>query len=146
MAYSNNKQDILARLLVESLRYAEVWVKVKGTSMAPCLKDGMSVLVSSPERIFCSDILVYYCAGGIIIHRLIRRCKQENGGALYQAKADNGHTLDEPVNLENICGKVVALKSGSQIIRLDNFWGRIKAMYFYLVSLSRLILHKYVQA
>lgn len=139
-----NKQNILARLLVESLQCAEVWVTVKGSSMAPCLKDGMSVLVSSPERIFCSDILVYHCADGIIIHRLIRRCKREKGSMLYQAKADNGYTLDEPVSLKNICGKVVALKSGSNIIRLDNFWGRIRALYFYLVSLSKLLVHKYV--
>ncbi|MDO8748942.1 MAG: S24/S26 family peptidase [Candidatus Omnitrophota bacterium] len=146
MMYSNNKQDVLARLLVESLRYADVWVKVKGGSMAPCLKDGMLVLVSSPERIFCSDILVYHYEGGIIIHRLMRRYRKDGGSALYQTKADNGYALDEPVSLEDICGKVVALKSGSDIIRLDSFWGRIRATCSYLASLSKLVFHKYVKA
>lgn len=137
----------MARLLTESLRYTDVWIKVKGSSMAPCLKDGMSVLVSGRvTRIFCSDILVYYYEGGIIIHRLIRRLKSKDSGALYQAKADNGHTLDEPVSLENICGKVIALKSGPRVIRLDSPLGRMRAVCFYLLSIGKLVLHKYVKA
>ena len=113
--------------------------------MIPFLKDGALGLVGKPERIFCADIIVYKYNGQMISHRLVRRLKDIKGNILYQTKADNGYTLDEPVSLKDICGKVVAIKKEDKIVRLDTLLRRLEALYFWCVSVRKVIIHKYVK-
>lgn len=133
---------MLADLLVDALAHNDIWINIKGKSMSPFLKDGVAALVSRPMRVSCADILVYRYEGQIIAHRLIRRRKTRSGNILYQTKADNGYSLDEPVSLENILGKVIAVKRGDKIFRLDTVFGRFSALVLWLISLIKIIFHR----
>ena len=136
---------IVADLLKDSLKNSEVWINIKGTSMAPLLKEGGSILVKKTLKPSCADILVYKCKNDIIAHRLIRRRKDASSGTLYQTKADNGYCLDEPVRLEDILGRAIAIKKEEKIIRIDTFLGRIKALSIWLMSILEIIIHKYAK-
>lgn len=137
---------VLPELLIDSLRYEPIWIKITSGSMAPCIPEGASVLVAKPTRILISDILIYRHKDELIAHRLIRRLKTGvNGDTLYQTKADAGYSLDEPIKLEDILGKAIAIKRKDKMVRLNTFSGRLNAFYFLFLSLARLIIHKYVK-
>ena len=136
---------IIADLLTDSLENNEVWVNIKGNSMAPLLKEGTSILVKKTCSPLYADILVYKYKDDIISHRLIRRRKGTGGNTLYQTKADNGYCLDESVGLEDILGKVIAIKRDKQIVKIDTFLWRIKAMGIWAKSILKVIIYKYAK-
>ena len=132
-------------LLNDSLHFGETWVTIKGSSMATHLKDGCPALVKKAEVLRPGDILVYKDGDELISHRLIRKRRNKNGEVFFQTKPDNGPALDEPVALNAILGKIVALRTNQDIIRLDNLRGCCIAFYFWLLSSAEAFLHKYVK-
>lgn len=134
---------VIADLFIDSLAHNDIWINIKGKSMSPFLEDGAAALVSRAMRISCADILVYHYNDQLIAHRLICRRKGANGSILYQTKADNGYSLDEPVGLENILGKIIAVKRGDRVFRLDTVFSRLAALILWFVSVIKVILSKY---
>jgi len=134
-----------AQLLIEALKDNEIWMNIRGNSMAPLLKNGTLALIKKSNRLLCADILVYKDKNKIIAHRLIRKLRNIDGNVLYQTKADNGYVLDELVRLQDIVGKIIAIKKEDRTIRLDTFSERIKARSLWFVSVIRTVVHKYVK-
>jgi len=134
-----------AQLLIEALKDNEIWMNIRGNSMAPLLKNGTLALIKKSNRLLCADILVYKDKNKIIAHRLIRKLRNIDGNVLYQTKADNGYVLDELVRSQDIVGKIIAIKKEDRTIRLDTFSERIKARSLWFVSVIRTVVHKYVK-
>ena len=125
-------------LLRESLARGDVWVQAVGNSMAPCFSDGDSLLVSKKEPFFFSDILLYRHNSHFVAHRLFRRKRDADGKLLYQTKPDNGFCLDVPVPSEAILGKVIAIRKGRNIGRIDKVSGRIGSLASGAVSAMKI--------
>ena len=87
---------------------------VIGDSMAPLLRPGDLVTAQpvQPDVLRLGDMIVVRHPSDLITHRLV--AVDEQG---WHTKGDNCHRADEPVTVQAIVGRVVAIKRGD--VRLD---------------------------
>ncbi|PXF61402.1 MAG: signal peptidase I [Candidatus Methanogaster sp.] len=100
----------------------ESWLPVLSGSMIPLLQIGDDVLVQSvsPNSIRPGNIIVFKSRDKLIVHRVIRR--YDNGSPAFLQKGDSTTTA-EIIRGEDVIGKVIAVRKGSRIIRLnDGIW------------------------
>jgi len=121
-------------------------------SMYPFLQKGDFFVVKkviSQDEIDLGDCLLYASASNSkpVCHRLV---KIKDG--IFYLKGDSSIALDEPITLNKILGKVVAIKKHQQIFFLNGFWqktrGRLTANlsllslhWVFLMRLSRLLFY-----
>jgi signal peptidase I len=83
-----------------------LWIKVKGSSMAPALRDGDEVLVaplSSPP--VPGDVVVGRRRGGVFLHRVVR-----SGATAIVTRGDACPAEDPPLELRNILLRAERMK------------------------------------
>jgi hypothetical protein len=105
------------RLALEMASQAPVLrLRINGSSMAPLLQDGESVIIQAikTEALCPGDVIAFRRNAEIITHRLVAIRLQE-----VLTMGDNLYELDPPVSPEMILGHVIALERDEHQISLS---------------------------
>ena len=104
--------------------------------MHPFILDGDALVVQPIERrpprigevLLCRD-----STGLVLVHRLVRA---HGSGAQRRliTKGDNVAGCDAPLSPDQVLGRVVAVKRGDKIVRLDGMVGRAWAWFWAQLS------------
>jgi len=88
--------------------------------MMPTVSDGERVTVKPvvPSDIKPGDIILYRNQGGVIAHRVVRIEKRNGGAPLFVLRGDALGAPDEPVEVEQVLGKVESVERGGRSIDL----------------------------
>jgi len=115
----------------------------KGWSMYPTIKDGERITVEPvvPSRVKRGDILLYHNGRGVVAHRVVqfaRKMALLNAqapvlGTFFILRGDACSTCDEPVEGNQVLGKVLCVERNGRLINL-NGW---KSIMLYAVHLCR---------
>jgi hypothetical protein len=94
--------------------------------MVPCIYDGERVLVArvAPEQLWRGAVVKFTTSAGFMMHRLIRKMRQADGGWAFIFQGDNNPRPDPPVMPSQIIGVAVAVERHGKIERLDTLWAR----------------------
>lgn len=103
----------------------------KGWSMYPTIKDGEMITVEPvvPSQVKRGDILVHHNGRGMIAHRVVRIPRKkallnpEDSilGTSFVLRGDASSTCDEPVEGDQVLGKVVSVERNGRLIDLDSW-------------------------
>ena len=99
-------------------------------SMANTINVGDIVLVKITKAVSENDIIVYESEDGIITHRLISI--KDNA---FITKGDANNQEDEPIQEEQIIGKVINIMTGITIWRKVLFTPEVMVLIFVSISL-----------
>ena len=101
-------QEILNRGL-------DLRVSVTGTSMAPIIDSGDTVIIKKvdPDKVTIGDLLFFRNRVDLpVLHRLIRSKRTAESGRLFSTKGDAVGAFDEPFSEQSLMGKVVLIEKG----------------------------------
>lgn len=87
-------------------------LRAEGYSMYPAIKPGSTIHIEPyPEGNEPSegDIIACGSESGMVVHRLIRKAKDE-GGTYYVTRGDSNLSEDHPVTPDRVAGKVVMIE------------------------------------
>ncbi len=88
-------------------------VRVRGESMQPTLRPGQLLAVEfAPERLARGDMLIFRQGDLLLVHRLLGPARPIHGRPRLRTRGDGALTLDPPVDLDRVVGRVVALADG----------------------------------
>ena len=88
-------------------------VRVRGESMQPTLRPGQLLAVEfAPERLARGDMLIFRQGDLLLVHRLLGPARPIEGRPRLRTRGDGALTLDPPVDLDRVVGRVVALADG----------------------------------
>lgn len=97
---------------------AEHWIPVTGTSMRPLIQPGDLVLVKHGALgIRPGDVIVYRREDRMTVHRVVGL--GDNPPEMVITRGDTAGQVDPPVDAAAIVGRVVAIKRGDRLCRLD---------------------------
>ena len=107
-----------------------------GGSMYPFIRNNDVVVIKPVDgsKVRLGDVL--FCRtsqGGLVAHRLIKKYGR-NGNAELVTKGDSLPNVDNPVFLEDVLGKVVAIESEKRRTNLDNAQWRLLNLLLAKVS------------
>jgi hypothetical protein len=86
-------------------------VRVQGESMRPTLRPGQLLAVDfAPRDLARGDLLVFRQGGLLLVHRLLGPARTREGRKRLRTRGDGVLTLDPPLDLECIVGRVVAIE------------------------------------
>ena len=115
----------------------------RGWSMYPTIKDGEVITVEPvlPSQVKRGDILLHHNGRGMIAHRVVRIARKkaflntQNSvlGTFFIFRGDASSTCDEPVEEDQVLGKVVSVQRDDRLIDLDG----LKSMILYTTHLCR---------
>src|SRR5262245_25540505 len=116
-----------------------LWIKARGGSMMPFLRDGDIAFVrpASAAQIRVGDVVCYESTGGrLFLHRVVDR---QAGQVVTRGDA---LTSADVVSLRKVLGTVSAIVRRGRVRRLDTraAWWRNRAIAFLSPALSRLLL------
>src|SRR5262249_59456693 len=100
--------------------------------MAPTIEDGDRVLVAPapPESLRPGHIVKFRAEGAFVMHRLVRRARDDDGTRTFVFRGDNAPAHDPPVAATAIIGLAIAVERHGVQRRLDSrfeLWrGRLK--------------------
>ena len=88
-------------------------VRVRGESMQPTLRPGQLLAVEfAPERLARGDMLIFRQGDLLLVHRLLGPARSIEGRPRLRTRGDGALSLDPPVDLDRVIGRVVALVDG----------------------------------
>ncbi|MCP4364534.1 MAG: hypothetical protein GY800_04475 [Planctomycetes bacterium] len=116
---SSEKLEYLSREVL-SLGHS-LYLSVRGDSMWPVVRDGDQVLVEFVDEhgLRKGDIICFSTFNALIVHRLIGTLTPENGQITLLTGGDANWCSYEMIGLDQVMGKVVAIKKGNNEKRLD---------------------------
>jgi hypothetical protein len=86
-------------------------VRVQGESMRPTLRPGQMLEVDfAPGRTARGDMLVFRQGQMLLVHRLLGPARPHEGRSRLRTRGDGVLTLDPPLDLDRIVGRVVAIE------------------------------------
>ena len=136
---------VIHHVILEQLRSGnKVALRISGKSMQPLIKEGalVSVEACDPEYLSMGDIVTFERDDLSVTHRVLWVMRRSNG-TIVRTKGDNEVIIDRPVSTDQVIGKVVAIKRGNQILRLNNpSWrvlNRLLGMAFLMETISILL-------
>ena len=101
--------------------------------MSPFIKAGSVLTVKKVEKILVGDVVVYRRKGEFIAHRVIK--KTHDGGEVFLVtKGDNLFYKDEPIEEDQILGKVVRVEKQGKTISMNCFSSNILNRLLALLS------------
>jgi hypothetical protein len=119
-------------------------VCVRGESMRPTLRPGQRLAVEfSPEAPRTGDLLLFRQGDQLLVHRLLGAARPLRGRRRLRTRGDGVPTLDPPLDLDRIVGRVVAVEDGAAwrstrrrtarayawlLARHDLFWAAVGAI------------------
>lgn len=86
-----------------------VSIPTSGFSMFPVIRTGDSVTICPDKNISLGDIIVFKRNDLMVCHR-VKKVFEKNNVKYYQTRGDSFFTLDEPVTLDRILGKIVKIE------------------------------------
>lgn len=124
-------------------------VKAEGFSMYPSIKPGSLIYIEpvpSGTELLPGEIIAWKKESGFVVHRLIKVLKDED--VLLITRGDSCMTEDDPVNFEQLAGRVVKVEdpegkplspdsfSGKKpnyslnrfLVRINLYFGRVKSI------------------
>ncbi|MDH7487828.1 MAG: S24/S26 family peptidase, partial [Anaerolineae bacterium] len=117
----------------------ETHLPVQGTSMAPLLRPGCTVVVRHDvRRVRFGDVVLRWAPAEdatahrtLLVHRVVRVGRDEDG-LWFITKGDRWPRFDPPARLDDLVGKVVAVEDSQGMIELGRWpWpllGRLLAL------------------
>ena len=110
--------------------------RAPGTSMHPTIRNGDVITVEpvAPAKLKIGDIILYRFRGGFIAHRLVSVEERNGCGLSFILRGDASSTCDQPVEAEQILGKVVCLERGHRIIDPYRLRVRLWSMFYLLLA------------
>jgi signal peptidase I len=123
--------DLLADLPANG---AAVRVVVTGDSMRPFLRGGETVTLQrvNPAEIRCGDLALCQHAGGrLLLHRVVRIRRRDDGTVRIETQGDALRTPDEPVPESQVLGRgseVARTRRSAELISLDTRWQRRRGL------------------
>ncbi len=118
---------LFADLSVELLRRGHgVRFRAPGHSMHPTINDRETVTVEpvAPSSVKRGDIVLYRSEGGVVAHRVIR-IERNNGTPLFILRGDALGSVDEPVRVQQVLGRVVFVERNGRGINPYGWKSRI---------------------
>jgi signal peptidase len=105
--------------------------------MYPTIRENESITVEpiEPQDVKVGDIILYRSGESVVAHRVIRIEKVEGKASRFILREDTWGTLDEPVEAEQILGKVVSVERVGRSI--DLYSRRVKMRLFAHTLASR---------
>ena len=142
-------QHLFIDVSIELLRQGKnVRFRAPGLSMHPAIKEGeiITVVPISSLDIKRGDILLYLAGRKVVAHRVVS-IKREKGDPstqssrlspqqLFILRGDASATCDDPVEAQQILGKVVSVEKRGR--RIDLYCRRAKMLHFAHARASRL--------
>jgi hypothetical protein len=112
----------------------EVWLRFRGGSMAPTLRDGDLIRVRqvAPDALAFGDIVVFEAAQASVVHRLLRAPFLRTS---LLTKGDNASRPDRPFAPDRLVGKVCTVRRGAVRLDLDRGGWRWRSRAIGLASL-----------
>jgi hypothetical protein len=109
-------------------------IHVEGVSMLPTFPADTRILVEfsccSPDP---GDILLYWQADGLVVHRFLARVDSRKFGKCLRTRGDGLSTLDPPLYQEKVLGRVTAFRRAGTWWSLETgparLWGRLVAFH-----------------
>lgn len=100
-------------------------VAITGHSMRPLLRPGDEALIRhGPAGVGRGDIVAFRLGEAFAAHRVIAVRRRE-GGTFLLTGGDNNTGFDPEIPLDQLIGRVIAIRRGRQIMRLDTFAWRV---------------------
>jgi hypothetical protein len=110
--------------------------------MYPTIKDGEMITVEPvvPSQVKRGDILLHHNGRGVIAHRVVRIARKKPLltpqdsvlGTFFILRGDASSICDEPVEADQVLGKVVSVEQNGRLIDLDGWKSMILyAVHFY---------------
>jgi len=112
--------DLLKRARYELSRQNAVLLRVSGSAMRPALLDGDLVTVEpvNAHSVAMGDIVLYQSLRDTaLIHRIVR-LEQRTSGRFVVTRGDASASLDVPVPIHHVMGRVTSLDRGGERIEL----------------------------
>lgn len=100
--------------------------RAPGNSMMPTIFDGEMITIRpiEPSDVKRGDIILYRCPGSIVAHRVVGTEKRDSGALRFILRGDALGAPDEPVEIEQVLGRVESVERGSRSI--DIYSRRVK--------------------
>ena len=121
--------DLIEELLAGSNR---VRLGVGGISMAPRLRDHDCVVIEPlrGEHARFGDLLLYRSTGGaLVLHRLVRRWRDNGGQLRLQTRGDANIRLDDSIDSARVLGRVRRIeRTHMGSVDLDTVGERLRAV------------------
>ena len=128
---SVNSNHLLLDLSTELLgRGKRVRFRAPGRSMYPTIRENEAITVEpvEPRHVKVGDIILYRSGESVVAHRVIRIESGRNNALRFILREDTWGTLDEPVEAEQILGKVVSVERAGR--NIDLYSRRVKMRLF----------------
>jgi signal peptidase I len=111
--------------------------------MHPTIRNGDVITVNpvAPAKLKRGDIILYRFRGGLITHRIVNIDERDGWGLTFILRGDASTTCDDPVEADQVLGKVVCLERNHRII--DPYSLRVRlwsTLYLWLAGLKRSVL------
>ena len=86
--------------------------------MYPTIRENEAITVEpvEPQDVKVGDIILYRFGDSVVAHRVMRIEKREGNASRFILREDTWGTLDEPVEAEQILGKVVSVERAGRNI------------------------------
>ena len=136
---SVSSNNLLLDLSTELLgRGKRVRFRAPGRSMYPTIRENEPITVEpiAPQDVKVGDIILYRFEESVVAHRVMRIEKREGNASRFILREDTWGTLDEPVEAEQILGKVVSVERAGR--NIDPYSIRAKVRLLVHIIGSRL--------
>jgi len=110
-----HKRDLAVEVLRTSGR---VRLAARGYSMLPSLWPGdvLTIQASTLAQLLPADLVLYWREGSFFVHRVVRQT-QIDGHAYLITRGDSMPQRDQPVSLQEVLGKVVAVERDGRLLK-----------------------------
>jgi signal peptidase I len=119
--------DLLKRARFELSRHNPVQLRISGSTMRPSLEDGDLVTIEpvNSQVVRPGDIILYQSLSDTaLIHRVVR-LEQRSAGRYIVTRGDASATVDVPVPIHHIMGRVTSVNRAGEVIEVtlgDGGW------------------------
>ena len=100
--------------------HQEFCLLVQGNSMLPLIRVGDLLLIrQQTDAVHQGEILTFRLGEQLVAHRVLKVYRAAQGLTGFLTKGDHSLSIDPMVSLDQVIGKVVAIRRGERQMRLD---------------------------
>ena len=108
-------------------------------SMFPTINIGDEIIVNLTRNVEEGDVILYEDENkNIVCHRLVQKC-----GKVLTTKGDNNNVEDDPINIEQVIGKVIKKIPSLGIIQKNLKDSKIFILIISLIAISAIIPNRF---